>query len=628
MLLESRVDRRRLEFWLWAVIALGLFAYVWQGIGTHLLYYGFGVFTAYPVFSWDGSFLRAALAMPGGVAASSAALLAQTYRVPALGALGITAALAAVALGLGRLLPTMQADKLRDLAWAPAILALAIFNQYDDPLSILLRIGTSIWTAVLYRSIPLKAPAARVGTFLVLFSLTYHLVGATALLTACVVCLAEVLPDRRILLGLSQAVLACGVAYLLGRFLYGLGPLAIWTVGTPWDAAHTLESSALSAKLAAALYALVPGMILAASFFRLPAVRTSALQSRRRTKEAIQTSRGKADERLRLSLRLFAVAAAAIVCLAGTRSHIRFERTLHYWTCQRDWDRVIAVAHRMRGKHPFTPSGVFDINRALAHQGRLGEEMCAYPQDETRALFLSFENMVGRLQHAKLIELYLDLGCPNAAQKNAYELLDNEGATVPVLEAIVRIHLVKGEYESARVAFGVLQGQAGSGPFVHRWRDAIADPSHDEKNPQIAAWRRVRGTTDYAIAGISFETMLRRLLLENPQHRLAFEYLMAHYLLKHQRAEVIGGLSLLKPLGYTQLPRHYAEALLVHSLETKTAADPQGWSIPPEIYAEFRDITAIVKTARGNNQAAYDALAKRYGDTYTFYSMFNVSGVK
>jgi hypothetical protein len=103
---------------------------------------------------------------------------------------------------------------------------------------------------------------------------------------------------------------------------------------------------------------------------------------------------------------------------------------------------------------------------------------------------------------------------------------------------------------------------------------------------------------------------------------------MAHYLLKHQRAEVIGGLSLLKPLGYTQLPRHYAEALLVHSLETKTAADPQGWSIPPEIYAEFRDITAIVKTARGNNHAAYDALAKRYGDTYTFYSMFNVSGVK
>jgi hypothetical protein len=128
----------------------------------------------------------------GGVAASSAALLAQTYRVPALGALGITAALAAVALGLRRLLHTMQADKLRDLAWAPAILALAIFNQYDDPLSILLRIGTSIWTAVLYRSIPLKAPAARVGTFLVLFSLTYHLVGATALLTACVVCLAEV----------------------------------------------------------------------------------------------------------------------------------------------------------------------------------------------------------------------------------------------------------------------------------------------------------------------------------------------------------------------------------------------------------------------------------------------------
>ena len=55
---ESRVDRWRLELWLRAVLFLGLFVYVWQGIQPHLLYYGFGVFTAYPVFSWDSSFLR------------------------------------------------------------------------------------------------------------------------------------------------------------------------------------------------------------------------------------------------------------------------------------------------------------------------------------------------------------------------------------------------------------------------------------------------------------------------------------------------------------------------------------------------------------------------------------------
>jgi hypothetical protein len=103
---------------------------------------------------------------------------------------------------------------------------------------------------------------------------------------------------------------------------------------------------------------------------------------------------------------------------------------------------------------------------------------------------------------------------------------------------------------------------------------------------------------------------------------------MAHYLLKHQRAEFVSCLPLLKPLGYRRLPRQYAEAALVHSLETKTAVDPQEWIIAPDVYAQFRDITAVVKAARGNNQTVFDRLARQYGDSYTFYSMFNVCGAK
>jgi hypothetical protein len=122
--------------------------------------------------------------------------------------------------------------------------------------------------------------------------------------------------------------------------------------------------------------------------------------------------------------------------------------------------------------------------------------------------------------------------------------------------------------------------------------------------------------------------MLKRLLQETPEHRLAFEYLMAHYLLKHQRADFVRGLPLLRPLGYRQLPRQYTEALLVHALETKTAVDPQGWTIGPQVHAQFREVIGVVKNARGNNQAVFDTLAPKHGDSYTFYSMFNVCGAK
>jgi hypothetical protein len=628
MLLESRVDRRRLEFWFWAVIVLGLFAYVWQGIGTHLLYHGFGVFTAYPALSWEGSFLRTSLVTPGGVVASLAALLAQMYRIPVPGALIITAALAVLALGMRRLLHSVQADRLRDLAWLPALLALAIYNQYDDPLPILVAIGVSLWMAILFGWIPAKTLPIRMGAFLVLFSLTYHVAGATALLFAFLVCLIEALTRRRVVVALAQTVLACGGAHVLGRFLYDLSPVGAYTVGTPWDSVRNWGFSPLSDRLAMGLYALAPSLLLLGFLARVVTANRKSARPPRKAKDAQRISPSNTDARLAFGLRLFLVAGAGALCLAVSRNHLHNERALHYWASQRDWDRVIAMAHRMRGRGAFTPSGVFDINRALAHRGRLGEELCVYPQDETRTLFLSFENMAGRFQHAKLIELYLDLGCPNAAEKNAYELLDNEGPSPHVLEAMVRIHLVKGQHESARIAFEALRKHAGCGVSVRRWRDVIADPALAQADPRIQAWRQAQGTENHAVAGVSFESMLKGLLQEKPGHRLAFEYLMAHFLLKHQRAEFIGFLPLLRPLGYAKLPRQYAEAMLVYALETKKPMDEQGWTIEPAVHAQFREIMSVVRNARGNTQAVFDTLAQRYGDSYTFYSMFNICGVK
>ena len=324
---------------------------------------------------------------------------------------------------------------------------------------------------------------------------------------------------------------------------------------------------------------------------------------------------------------MLAVAVTVVLCLTVSRTHVYYERALHYYAQHRDWDGVLALAGRMQGRHPFTPSGVFEINRALAHQGRLGSELCAFPQDETKALLMTFDHLPGRVLHAKSLELYLDLGWLNAAEKNAYELMEHEGPSPHVLEALVRIHLAKGQYESARVAFRVLQKCVGCRAYVRRWQPIIADPARAETDPLIQSWRRVRSTRDDTSIAISVAT-LKNLLEDNPDHRLAFEYLMACHLLKHELVELIGRLPLLRPLGYQQLPRHYAEALLVYSLRTGTPVDAQGWTLPPDLQRQFQEIRSIVTQANGNDQAVFDALVPRYGDTYMFYSMFDRCGLK
>ncbi len=607
---KVRMDRRRLELWWQAGLFLGLFVYVWRGVQPQLLYHGFGVFAAYPVCSWERPFLVAASTTPGGPLNALAALLTQTYRSSWLGALVIIAVLVLLFVGVQRLLHAMRASWSRDLAWVPVIVALMIYSRYDDPLAVLLAIALSVWMAVLYESIPMKTLSARASVFAVLFAPAYYLAGASAFVFACVVYLIEALPHRRIIVAVVEVVLAAGVSFILGRFIFGLEPRAIGMIGTLWGSGRSSELAIFSRSLILVLYAFVPALILITSLGQGFVVRERTLC------------------RPWIAARVLAVIVLAALCLALSRNHLRDERALHYHAQQRQWDRVLALAHRMRGKRVFTRSGVFDVNRALAHLGRSGDELCAYPQDETRTLFLSFDDMTGRLQHAKLLELYLDLGCPNAAEKNAYELLDNEGPSPLVLEALVRIHLVKGQHESARIVFEALEKYAGGRTLARRWADVIADPARADSDPLIGAWRRAQGTTNHAIAGISFEPLLKRLLQDHPDHRLAFEYLMAHFLLTHQRAELVRGLPLLGPLGYTRLPRHWAEAVLVHALETKTAPDARGWTIDPDVQNQFREITAIVRGAHGNNRAVFDTLAPKYGDTYTFYSLFNTCGAQ
>ncbi len=633
---EGILDHHRLESCLAGVIFLGLFVYLWKGIEPHLLYYGFGVFTAYPIVSWEGSFLHATFRTPGGPLRALAALLAQSYSRSWLGALVVAAILGALWLGIRRLLRSGQAGRFRDLAWVPLLLALMIYSDYyEDPLPVLLTVGLSVWTAIFYDALGARTSRGRAGLFLALVGALYYLAGAAALIFAAIVCLTEAFLHRKIILALVRMILAVGGLFVLGRFVFGLDPQAIYAAGTPWDADTPLNFFPVANWLALALHGFVPGLMLVAlvgeALLEVDARRSTrrdrGKESRQPVREARLARWWHAGPHACVTLRMFVVAVTVALCLVVSRTQAHDERALHYYAQQRDWDRVLALAHRMRSKHEFTRSGVFDINRALAHTGRLGSELFAFPQDDLKTLYMRFDDMSGRLTRAKSLELYLDLGCLNAAQENAYELLAHEGPSPPVLDALVRIHLAKGQYETARVFLQALRKYAGSRRYVRRWQPVVDDPARAETDPLLASWRKVGPTRDDTSLGIS-PVALRNLLEDRPDHRLAFEYLLACILLRNERVELISRLPLLKPLGYQQLPRHYAEALLVHSLKTGRPAETYGWTIDPEVQRQFQEIRRIVTQSRGSDQTLLDTLAPKYGNTYMFYSMFGLCGLK
>jgi hypothetical protein len=81
-------------------------------------------------------------------------------------------------------------------------------------------------------------------------------------------------------------------------------------------------------------------------------------------------------------------------------------------------------------------------------------------------------------------------------------------------------------------------------------------------------------------------------------------------------------------LGYPELPTHYQEAILLYSLEKRTTVDLYGYRLSPELIQRSKSFADIFNRYREDKQAAFNKLAKDYGDSYFFYYTYGVSGMK
>jgi len=104
---------------------------------------------------------------------------------------------------------------------------------------------------------------------------------------------------------------------------------------------------------------------------------------------------------------------------------------------------------------------------------------------------------------------------------------------------------------------------------------------------------------------------------------MAFEYLMAHYLLTRQLDKLAANLHRFEDFSYTRLPRHCEEALMIY-LATGGPQDVDlgKREISPETQRRFNEFVRIERQYRGNTSAAFAALYPDFGDSYFFCYIF------
>jgi hypothetical protein len=133
---------------------------------------------------------------------------------------------------------------------------------------------------------------------------------------------------------------------------------------------------------------------------------------------------------------------------------------------------------------------------------------------------------------------------------------------------------------------------------------------------------------DYPTHYLPKEEMLSWLLEKNSQNRMAFEYLMAWYLLNKHLVKFTQKIEHLQDFGYPELPTHYEEAALIYVYGTRKPLHISGYKPSPQLQQRIEDFGQLLNSYGKDKKAAFGELSRKYRNTYFFYYIYAPPGTK
>ena len=609
---SKSIMRRNSQVWniaLSPVFFLAVFLYIGKGINPALIYQGQD-----PIFFFDGTFFKHHLELPGGMADYLGAFLTQFFIRSWLGALSITAVLLAVYFVSRRFL--VKLDIAPDsvlLPIIPVIFALMLHSDYEYPVSVTL--GFLFALGIFTLAVP-QSGARRV-LLTVGLALPLYYLAAGALHLYLLLCLVyEFRSGNRWTLRLTVLILYPAIALALPYITADY----ISMVTLRYAYLHTLpfETGPAPAVVSALLYLYPVILLLADALVRRSRSLLSSPEKGNRTISWTATTLG-LKNRNPVSL---AVQAVLIYALAAAAALVSFKNDYHhfhlinFYAYNRMWIPLLKHVEQQDTQNEVL---MFQINRALYHTGRLAGEMFSYPQPRgAGGLFIPPD--VRHLTTRQNCDFYLELGNVNEAQRWAHEGLSQKVETPWVLQRLVQTCLLNADYEFAEKCLNRLDQTLFHKEWAKKQRRFLPGESNR------SAERLVKPSTvesDFVRTTSDPESMLKAIFENSENNRMAFEYLMACYLMQAKIGRFISLVERLPELGYDDIPRHYEEAIMLYMVDTGNRdIHLPGYVLSAETMKNYAEFQNIVRQHNKNMMMARDALRSKFAGTYWYYLIY------
>ena len=587
------------------------------------------------IFLCDWSFCSQFLGQLGGPLDYVSAFLSVLFVDRWFGAIIVTALVALICLATRRFIASVTGSGGEVLFLVPAVLIMLVLGQYRHPVNLCLSVLVSIVSANAYVCFTNRQPIVRFAVFAVVSLIAYYLTAGLYVLFALLCGLFEFQVRRHRLLGTMYVFCAGAIPMTAGTWLFDVMSLQDAYRGLLLPTSHywlALPQSPVTALAAqATLFLFFPLVAFVLAWRRRSD--SSSASNESLTTGTNPTSDNEGNPSLLATARRLTIRAIVFVVAGIAVDAVSFDYATHcllrliYDASRKNWQDAVANGRRIPSTSLVGAEvrTVYHVNRALYFSGGLLDRMFTYRQfANTPTLTLRFDTDEMSVTRASLecCDILFDLGRVNESEHMAYEVMEILGERPRILKRLVYISVLKGQPEAARRFLAHMERS-----LLHRvWarqclQQLDADPLLSNV-PEVASRRALILLRDRERPP-DVEVTFQQLLERNRRNQMAFEYLMAHYLLTRQVQKVAANLHRLDDFDYPNLPQHLEEALVIYLGTTGAPApDLAKYNIRPKTRERYAKFVEALKRSKGNALAAFVALHPDFGDTYFFFHAF------
>jgi hypothetical protein len=291
-------------------------------------------------------------------------------------------------------------------------------------------------------------------------------------------------------------------------------PILYWMVGTYWNGSHYYR------------YPKVFPTLLYVAWLLALAIPLLVYVCRKWLKD----SKG-----LVIPLCSFALVAVVMGAVVWKNANFKAEKVMHYdfMASHQQWNRIIETANKEK---PNNQIGVTVQNLALAMRGQLTQHMFDYHQNGIAGLLPDVQS--DATSPMPTAEAFYQLGMINVAQRTVFEaqeaILDFQKSG-RCYKRLAQTNLIIGSYEVARKYLMALKKTLFYREWANETLPLLGDEEAIAKHPEYGRLRKWAYKDNFFFSDHVTPEMLESLYFGCTDNSMAYQYLMAYYMLTGDR---------------------------------------------------------------------------------------------